>query len=87
MGLKEVLGHGMIELPVPRGTTVLTLIALMVERWGAGLSPYFSDLDEARPLPHVRVLVNGQDIAFLHGTATRLQEGDEVLMLPLLGGG
>ena len=86
-GLKEVLGHGDIELPVPQGATIRALLALMVKRWGEGLVPYFSDFDHARPLPHVRILVRGQDIAFLDGIDTQLSEGDEVLLLPLVGGG
>ncbi len=87
IGLKEVLGRGMIEFPVPPRTTVGTLLALMIEKWGTKLSGYFSDFDCAGPLPRVRILVNGQDIAFLSGSGTELQEGDEILLLPMVGGG
>jgi hypothetical protein len=33
MGLKEVLGQGMMDFPVPAGTTVDSLLAMMVEKW------------------------------------------------------
>jgi molybdopterin converting factor small subunit len=32
-------------------------------------------------------MVNGQTIQFLDGLGTVLKEGDEVLLLPLVGGG
>ncbi|MGA2108878.1 MAG: MoaD/ThiS family protein [Syntrophorhabdales bacterium] len=86
-GLKKILGRDEVELPVPQGATMATLIALMAEQWGEDLSAYLSDPDRASPLPHVRILVNGQDIAFLDGISTPLMDGDEVLMLPLVGGG
>jgi molybdopterin converting factor small subunit len=45
------------------------------------------DSEQDRPLPKIRILVNGRDIGFLNGMETELRDGDEVLMLPLVGGG
>jgi molybdopterin synthase sulfur carrier subunit len=87
IGLKEILGQEVIEFHIPEGTTVKSLIALMVDKWGARLASYFSDAEEDRPLPKIRILVNGRDIGFLKGMETELQDGDEVLMLPPVGGG
>jgi molybdopterin synthase sulfur carrier subunit len=36
---------------------------------------------------HVNVYVNGEEIGSLQGQATRLQEGDEVSIIPALAGG
>jgi molybdopterin synthase sulfur carrier subunit len=85
--LKEILGQDEVQLPVPRDATVATLMTLMTERWGEDLSTHISEAQASGPLPHVRILVNGQDIAFLDGINTRLADGDEVLLLPLVGGG
>jgi len=85
--LKEILGQDEVELPVPQDATVGTLMTLMTERWGEDLSVQSFEAHGSGPLPHVRILVNGQDIAFLEGIGTRLADGDEVLMLPLVGGG
>jgi molybdopterin synthase sulfur carrier subunit len=87
IGLKEILGNEAIEFSIPEGTTVNSLVVLMVEKWGAQLTPYFSDAEDDRPLPKIRIAVNGKDIGFLQGMETELREGDEVLMLPLVGGG
>jgi molybdopterin synthase sulfur carrier subunit len=87
IGLKAILGQEAIEFPIPEGTTVKSLVALMVDKWGARLAPYFPDAEQDRPLPKIRILVNGRDIGFLKGMETALRDGDEVLMLPLVGGG
>jgi sulfur-carrier protein len=36
---------------------------------------------------HVNVYVNGEEIGSLKGQATRLQDGDEVSIIPALAGG
>jgi molybdopterin synthase sulfur carrier subunit len=87
IGLKKILGKEVIEFPIPEGTTVKALVALMVDKWGARLASYFSDAEDDGPLPKIRIAVNGRDIGFLNGMETELQDGDEVLMLPLVGGG
>jgi molybdopterin synthase sulfur carrier subunit len=87
IGLKKILGKDVIEFPIPEGTTVKALLALMVDTWGAQLAAYFSDAEQDRPLPKIRILVNGRDIGFLNGMETELRDGDVVLMLPLVGGG
>lgn len=87
IGLKEILGDEVVEFPIPEGTTIKSLVDLMVEKWGARLTPYFSDEGDDRPLPKIRIAVNGKDIGFLQNMETELRNGDEVLMLPLVGGG
>ncbi|MGA2109219.1 MAG: MoaD/ThiS family protein [Syntrophorhabdales bacterium] len=85
--LKEALGGTDLALEFPEGTTVSGLIDYMRDRWGERLSPHLFDPENGLPLPYVRIMVNGQTIQFLDGLGTVLKEGDEVLLLPLVGGG
>ena len=85
--LKEALGGGDQEMDLPQGTTVARLLERMREKWGESLSSHLFDPAGNRPLPSVRVMVNGRTIQFLDGTETVLKEGDEVLLLPLVTGG
>ncbi len=71
----------------PEGTTVSGLLDYMRDRLGERLSPHLFDPENGLPLPYVRIMVNGQTIQFLDGLGTVLKEGDEVLLLPLVGGG
>jgi molybdopterin synthase sulfur carrier subunit len=85
--LKKVLGQRELEVSIQEGSTVRDLLSWMVEQWGDGLSPHCFSQGSDQLLPHIRLLVNGQDIQFLNGAATILRDGDEVTLLPMLTGG
>ena len=85
--LKEALGGTDLALDFPEGTTVSGLLDYMRDEWGERLASHLFDPENGLPLPHVRIMVNGQTIQFLDGLGTVLEEGDEVLLLPLVGGG
>jgi molybdopterin synthase sulfur carrier subunit len=87
LALKEIVGQRELEISISEGSTVKNLISWMVETWGDRLSSHLFQPGSDRLLPHIRLMVNGRDIAFLNGMETLLQEGDEFLMLPLVTGG
>jgi sulfur-carrier protein len=87
LGLKQAIGQRQTEIELPDGSTVDALFSYMMRRWGDKLSPHLLDPSSGVVLPHVRIMVNGQTIQFLQGMETPLQEGDEVLFLPLVSGG
>jgi len=85
--LKEVLGGKDVEIIVPDGTNVSGLLAGMVEIWGDSLSPHIFKPGSDEILPYVRLMVNGKTIQSLNGMDTILNDGDEVLLIPLAAGG
>ena len=85
--LKKIIGQGEVEVSIVEGSTVESLLSLMIKTWGEKLSSYLCGPDRASPLPHMRIMVNGRDIGSLNGMDTALQEGDEVLILPPVSGG
>jgi molybdopterin converting factor small subunit len=93
LDLKEILGQREQELLIPRGSTMKDLIGSMIGTYGERLSTFICGSGGQggqageRVFPRVRIMVNGQDIAFLGDMATVLQEGDEVLILPMVAGG
>jgi molybdopterin converting factor small subunit len=87
LNLKEILGQRELDLFMPRGSTLKELIASMIDTFGERLSSSIYSPDSQEVLPHIRMMVNGRDIGFLSGMGTVLQEGDEVLILPMVAGG
>ena len=87
MHLKRIIGSGEIELSIPERSTLEELLATMVKRWGKELSSRLLESNSSIPLPYIRLMVNGRDIAFLNRLKTELQEGDEILILPHIAGG
>ena len=59
----------------------------LVETYGESLSSQLFD-SRGGLFPYIRLMVNGRDIAFLDNKMeTALQDSDEVLILPPVGGG
>lgn len=86
LSIRDILGKGEVEVSLSEGGTLRDLLDLMIEKCGAKLASQILDA-EGRVLRHTRVMINGQDIAFLNGLDTRLRERDEVLILPPVAGG
>ena len=87
LDLKRIFGKGEVELSVPEGSTLEDLLATMVKRWGKKLSSRLFESNSTIPLPYIRLMVNGRDIGFLNKLETKLQGGDEILiLLPVAGG-
>ena len=87
LGIKQAVGKRQMEIEIPQGSTVEDVVAYMKDRWGEKLSPHFIDSHSGDVHPYVRIMINGRTIQFLDGMDTLLQEGDEVLILPLASGG
>ena len=85
--LKRIIGQREIEVSLPQGSTLEALLSWMVDTWGEKIAFYLFHPGSASPLPHVRLMINGQDIGFLDGMETVLQDGDEILIIALVGGG
>ena len=85
--LKRILGKGEFEFTIPEGNTLRELLAELIHQWGDKFSSYVFNEDCTVVLPHIRLMVNGQDIAFLNRMETVLKEGDEILILPPASGG
>jgi molybdopterin synthase sulfur carrier subunit len=87
LDLKRILGKREVELSLPENGTLQELLVTMLDTWGDELASRLFKPNTTIPLPHIRLMVNGQDIAFLNGMDTVLKDGDEILILPPVGGG
>ena len=87
LDLKKTIGSGEVMLSIPPASTLQDLVDIMIKRWGRKLATRMCEPESTRPLPYIRLMVNGRDIAFLNRLETQLQEGDEVLILPPVSGG
>ena len=88
LGIKRIIGKGEIEVLLPKGSSLRELVIALVGTWGEPLKAALLESDNpARIHSHIRLMVNGRDIAFLGGMGTVLEDGDEILILPPVSGG
>jgi MoaD family protein len=85
--IRQALGQRLIEVDLPKDSTVEDLLGYMKERWGEKLNSHLFHPDDGKVLDHLRIMVNGQTIRFLGGMDMLLKESDEVLIMPLVSGG
>lgn len=85
--LKSLFGAGELEVALPEGASVDDLLASLAQSFGEQCLPYFAPRGDAATLPHLRIMVNGRDIAVLGDRRAVLANHDEVLMLTPVAGG
>lgn len=85
-GLREISGRCELIEDVPSGSSVGDIVHKLCGELGHGFRKQVLD-ERGEPLGYIKILLNGHDIAFLQGMATKLQEGDEIAMFPPVGGG
>ncbi len=66
--------------------TVNSLLKQLSKKYGKEFDDYvFDELGHVHG--HLQILINGQSVTTMHGLKTKLKEGDQVAILPPVGGG
>ena len=79
-------GQATVSLEV-RGVSNITNMVDSFESSYPGLKERLLDADTDKIRGFINVYVNGEDIRFLEGMNTMLNEGDEIIILPSISGG
>ena len=66
--------------------TMMELLKRLSERYDRQFADYLYD-KQGKIRSHFQLLVNGRNIATLQGLQTKLRAGDEVAIVPPVGGG
>ena len=84
--LRELAGEKSVVEDASSGASVGDVLQKICDRFGAKLREQVLD-SGGQPSESVKVLLNGQNITFLQGTATKLKDGDVMAIFPPVGGG
>lgn len=82
---REIADKNEEELSLERGANVQAALSLLTEKY-----PKFSGLlyDRKGKLnEHIKLMVNGKNIEWFSGLATKLKEKDVLQLFPPIGGG
>jgi molybdopterin converting factor small subunit len=82
--LEKPMGGVRHQQTMPPDATLGDLLDAIDERWGAQLEPAWWNRETRRFLGPVVILAGGIDV---HDPATRLNDGQEVLLVPVVSGG
>jgi MoaD family protein len=87
LDFKKIFGQGRFEVPTREGITLREFLDQLIQTWGDELASRLFQPGGRAVLPHIMLMVNGQNINFLKKLDTVLQDDDEVLILPPVAGG
>jgi molybdopterin synthase sulfur carrier subunit len=87
--LREITGKREETLTFPNKAlvSVNTILKVLSEKYGAQFTEYVYDSKTDKPRNFLQFLINGTSAATLNGTQTQLRNGDELAILPPVGGG
>jgi molybdopterin synthase sulfur carrier subunit len=84
--LREIVGKKEEQLELFRPITVEALLKQLSKTYGNEFVDYiFDDLGNVRG--HLQFLVNGKSVTTMQGFKTKLNDGDQIAILPPVGGG
>ncbi len=82
---REEIPENPVVLELPHGAVVGQVVEALVSRYPS-LRPRLYDA-QGQIQRHISALVNGTSIQFQRGWDTPVREGDEIALLPPVGGG
>ena len=83
----RIFGQRQFEVSLAAGSTVGNFLEELTRTWGEELATRLFEPDGSKLLPHIGLMVNGRSISLLQSMETVLQDEDEILILPPVGGG
>jgi molybdopterin synthase sulfur carrier subunit len=85
--LREIAGKGEEKLAFrTKSVTVHDVLETLAKRYGKEFREYLYD-DKNRVRTHLQLLVNGKSVSLMEELETRLRDGDQVAIVPPVGGG
>ena len=84
--LREIVGKKDEQIQLSESTTLEALLKQLSKKYGEDFEDYvYDELGKVRG--HLQFLINGKSASTGQGLKTKLREGDEIAILPPVGGG
>ena len=84
--LREITGRKEENIELSDTETVSSLLKQLSRKYGKEFDDYmFDELGDVHG--HLQILVNGRSVTTMCGLKTKLKEGDQMAILPPVGGG
>ena len=84
--LRELAGTKREELEFNTAVNVEDVLDVLVNRYGKEFRDYLYD-EEKRVRSHLQLLINGKSAGLLEAEKTMLNDGDQLAIIPPVGGG
>ena len=84
---RQFSGKNRVLMKLEKPTTVRKVIEKLTEALSLEFKRTLVDPELEDPRPNALILVNGKEISVLKGLETRVEDGDEIVLVPVSHGG
>jgi molybdopterin synthase sulfur carrier subunit len=85
--LRGLSGKGWVPVESWEPTTIIKVIQKLTETFPPEFKRVLMDPELEDPRPNALILVNGREISVLRGLETEVNDGDEIVLVPISHGG
>jgi len=85
--LRGLSGKGWVPMESEDPTTVRKMLQRLTEAFSPEFKRVLIDPELEDPRPNALILVNGKEISVLQGLETEVNDGDEIILVPVSHGG
>ena len=84
---RQFSGRNRVLVKLEKPATIGKAIAKLVEAFSSEFKRTLVDPELEDPRPNALILVNGKEIGVLQGLETEVEDGDEIVLVPVSHGG
>ncbi len=84
---RRVSGRNQVLVKLEKPPTVRKTIEKLTEAFSSEFERTLVDQEFEDPRPNALIVVNGKEISVLKGLDTKLEDGDEIVLVPVSHGG
>ena len=84
---RQFSGRNRVPVKLEKPATVRKTITKLIEAFSSEFKRTLVDPELEDPRPNALILVNGKEIGILQGLETEVEDGDEIVLVPVSHGG
>jgi len=84
---RQFSGRNRVLVKLEKTSTVRKIIEKLIEAFSSDFKLTLVDPELEDPRPNALILVNGKEISVLQGLETEVEDGDEIVLVPVSHGG
>ena len=84
---RQFSGRNRVLVKLEKHASVGKAIEKLIEAFSSEFKRTLVDPELEDPRPNALIVVNGKEISILHGLETKVEDGDEIVLVPVSHGG
>ncbi len=84
---QRIAGKKRVELELEKNSTIKNAVVELAKKVSEEFKQALIDNQHDEPRPKALILVNGKDISVLQGLETKINQAEEITLIPMVHGG